>query len=428
MNTFKVTFFALSRNTDFEIKSEKEDITPIFNDFILAFITSIDYDNLKINVDMLQQNTEEFRKKLDSFVQNYKGFRPEIQQLNSYFKSLEENEYFYFLPDCTLSQEQVNQLSISLMAMKENVNFETFSNQMNDEFGGIFNNYDIRVFCEKTIKKIGEPDKSKRICRFCNRNATEVTFKKTAHTISEALGNKKIITNDECDSCNQYFGTGIENDLIRYLDLYRNVFAVKGKNGIPKLKGKNFEIETSVAKTGKKEVKIKQILTDEEINDPNREDFKLKLESTQTVTAQNIYRTLTKYALGVIERTELENFTKTIDWVNCKKDLDSLPKVAMLTSYNLFLDHPQITVYLRKNDNQNLPYAVAEFGFTFLRFAYIIPATNKDSIDFTKETDYKRFWDFFKHYSSVPDWTFTKMNDNVARKFILNLNFTKRNE
>ena len=426
MNIFKITFFALSRSSDFEMKSEKENIDEIFNDFISAFITSVDYDNLKINIDMLQQNTEEFRKKLDLFVQKYKIHKPEIQQLNSYFKSLEENEYFFFLPNCTLSKEQTNHLSMYLMAMRDNVNFETFSKQMNDDFGGIFNNYDVRVFGEQTRKKIGESDKSKRICRFCNKNEPEVTFKKIAHTISEALGNKKIITNDECDCCNQTFGTGIENDLIHYLDLYRNIFAVKGKNGVPKLKGKNFKIETNIAKTGKKETKIKQILTDEEINDPNRDNFKLKLESNQTITAQNIYRTLTKYALGVIDKIEIENFTETIEWINCKKDLEDLPKIAMLTSYDLFLDHPQITVYLRKNDNLNLPYAVAEFGFTFLRFVYIIPATSKGNIDFTKEENYKRFWDFFKHYSSVPNWTFTKMNDKVARKFTLNLNFEQR--
>jgi hypothetical protein len=57
-------------------------------------------------------------------------------------------------------------------------------------------------------------------------------------------------------------------------------------------------------------------LTDEEINNPNRDDFKLKLETNQKITAQNIYKTLTKYALGVVDKAYLENFVETIKWRN----------------------------------------------------------------------------------------------------------------
>jgi len=427
MKTFKVTFLALSRSFDFEMKSDM-DITPIFNDFMLVFITDIDYENLTIKINPLQQNTQEFRKNLGLFVQKYKDSKPEIQKSNTYFKFFTENEHFFFLSNHTPSKEQVNQLNLYLIAMKDNLDYETFSKQMKDDFGEIFNNYDSQVFGKQTKNKIGESDKSKRICRFCKKSSDETTFKKVAHTISEALGNKKIVTNDECDSCNEKFGLGIENDLITYLAPYRIFFGVKGKNGIPKLKEKkNYEIEN----TGTGTIKIGQTLTDEEIeklDDTNLDDFKLKLETNQTITAQNVYRALVKYALGTINKTKIENFTETIEWINCNKDFDNLPEVAILQDYDLFLDHPQIMIYLRKNDNLNFPYVVAEFGFTFFRFVYIIPATSKDNIDFTKEEDYKRFWDFFKHYSSVPNWTFTKMNDKVARKCTMNLNFEKRKD
>jgi hypothetical protein len=423
MNTIKISFLSLSKSVDFEMKSEKDNIDQIFNDFISAFITSVDYENFKINIDTLQQNTAEFRTKLDCFIQKYKIKEPKFQQLNSYLKDLKDNEYFFFIPNITLSKEQSFQLYNYLSALNENVDFEKHEKQMNDLFGRLRESYDMFVFGGKIKNKIGELDKSKRVCRFCNKSEKDVTFKKVAHTISEALGNKKIITNDECDSCNEKFGKGIENDLILYLDLYRNIFATKGKNGIPKLKGKNFEIETVITETGK--TKIKQILTDEEVNDPNRNDFKLKLETNKKLVAQNIYRTLVKYALGVIDKKCLEHFSETIEWIKGNTDFQKLPKVAILTSYDLFLNHPQIMVYLRKTDDGNLPYAVAEFGFTFLRFVYIIPATNKDIIDFITDENYNKFWNFFKHYSSIPNWTFKKMNDNVARFFTMNINFEK---
>lgn len=427
MNTFNVTFLGLSKIFAFEIKSDK-DIQPIFNDFMSLFITDIDYENFTIQINILQQNTEDFRKKLDLFVQKYKQNKPEIQKLNTYFKDFEENEYFFFLPNSTFSKEQLNQLTIYLMAMRDNLDYETFCKQMENDFGEVSKNYDIQVYGKQTIKKIGESDKSKQICRFCKKNKDETTFKKIAHTISEALGNKKIVTIDECDSCNEKFGKGIENDLITYLSPYRVFFSVKGKNGIPKLKEKkNYEIEN----TGTGEIKIKQTLTDEEIKElesSNIDDCKFKIKTNQTIIVQNIYRTLVKYALGTLDNKYLDNFTETIDWVNNNKDFDTLPKIAILQDHSLFLDHPQIMTYLRKNDNKNFPYAVVEFGFTFFRFVYIIPATAKDEIDFTKEENYKKFWDLFKHYSSTSNWIFKKMNDTIPKKYTMNFNFKNNAE
>lgn len=123
---------------------------------------------------------------------------------------------------------------------------------------------------------------------------------------------------------------------------------------------------------------------------------------------------------------QIANFRDTIEWINGTKNIDNLPKVAMLTSYDLFSYHPKIMVYLRKADDNKLPYAVAEFRFTFLTFVYIIPSSSKDTTDFTQDDNFKHFWDFFKHYSSVPNWQFQKMNDNTARLFAMNLNFEVR--
>jgi len=416
MKEIKITFLALSRTTEMEIKSENE-IDPIVNDLLMVFAKEIDYENFKINIDSLQQNTEEFRTKIDSVVQKYKTLEPKFQQINSYFKELKDNEHFFVFPNTTIPKEQSFQLFNYLSALEKNEDFEKMTKQIDDLFGVLMNSYEMFAFDENTKNKIGEPDKSKRVCRYCNKTNPEVSFKKVAHSISEALGNKKIITNDECDTCNEKFGTGIENDLILYLNLYRNFFGIKGKNGIPKLKGKNFEIEN------KGTIEIKQILSDEEINDPNRDDFKIRLETTQNFTSQNIYKTLSKYALGVIDRAQIANFNDTIEWINGTKNIDNLPKVAMLTSYDLFSTHPKLMVYLRKTEDNKLPYAVAEFRFTFLTFVYIIPNSSKDTTHFTQDDNFKHFWDFFKHYSSVPNWKFQKMNDNTARPFAMNLNF-----
>lgn len=418
MKEIRITFLALSRTVEIEIKSEK-DISPILSDLLTAFVKEIDYKNRKINIESLQQNTEEFRDKINSFVQKYKTIECKIQQVNTYFKNLKDNEYFFISLNIIISKEQRIELYNYLLALQRGEDFEEMKKQKEDLFGELKDSYEISIFDESTKHKIGEPDKSKRVCRYCNERSPKVSFKKMAHSISEALGNKKIITNDECDICNENFGKGIENDLILFLTPYRIFFKVKGKKGVPKFKGKNFEIKNE-------ETITIDILSDEEITVSDCNDFQVRLETTEKITTQNIYKTLSKYALGVIDRTQIVNFKDTIEWINGKKNIDNLPKIAILTSYDLFSTHPKLTVYLRKSKDDKLPYAVAEFRFTYLTFVYIIPNSNKDTTDFTQDNNFEYFWNFFKHYSSIQDWSFQKMNDNTIRPFVMNLKFFDR--
>ena len=79
-------------------------------------------------------------------------------------------------------------------------------------------------------------DKQNRVCRFCGKSAPEVTFKKGAHAIPELLGNKSIESFYECDTCNNMFGRGIENDLGNWSKPMRTFARIRGKSGVPTLK------------------------------------------------------------------------------------------------------------------------------------------------------------------------------------------------
>ena len=245
MKNFSIKFLALSRSVDIDVNSEHE-IDKIVSDLLMVFAKEIDYKSFTISIDSLQQNTEDLRNKMNSVVQYYKDYEPKFQRINSYLNELKDNEYFFIFPNATISKEKSFQFYNYLLAIERGEDFEKIAKEMDTIFGNLMNSYEMFVFDENTRQNIGERDKSKRVCRYCNKSKPEVSFKKVAHSISEALGNKKIITNDECDTCNEKFGKGIENDLILYLSLFRNFFGIKGKKGIPKLKGKNFEICANV--------------------------------------------------------------------------------------------------------------------------------------------------------------------------------------
>ena len=78
-------------------------------------------------------------------------------------------------------------------------------------------------------------DAANKVCRFCRRRTPDVSFNKIAHTIPESLGNKILFSAYECDSCNQSFGSGIENDFGNWSKPMRTFARIRGKRGVPTL-------------------------------------------------------------------------------------------------------------------------------------------------------------------------------------------------
>ncbi len=157
------------------------------------------------------------------------------------------------------------------------------------------NNYELITFnLDKDRKiKIGEDNRDKRVCRFCNEKKPKVTFKKEAHAISEALGNKKLILNEECDDCNEFFDENIERDFINYHNLARTMFGIKNKdNNFPKMKGKNFEFFKD-KNNNQLSIAIIQD-SNKEITDKAPENIVFKTGTTLKI--QNIYKTLCKFS------------------------------------------------------------------------------------------------------------------------------------
>ena len=75
-----------------------------------------------------------------------------------------------------------------------------------------------------------------QVCRFCGRDSANTQFRHTAHAIPELLGNKTLFTREECDQCNSFFGSSIENDLENWTKPTRTFARIKGKKGVPTLK------------------------------------------------------------------------------------------------------------------------------------------------------------------------------------------------
>lgn len=422
MKNFRILLFStgqLGGILDVGYTTEQSEIVI---DLLDVFNAEVDIDSQKININYKQRNTISFRENLNFFISKYKKAVPSIQKLREKFNNLEKDEWFFILPPTELKTKQKYDLEKELNALN-NRQSNVSEEQVRELFGCIIDNYEIITFdLDKNHKvKIGEGQKNKRVCRFCKQNIPDVSFKQEAHAISESLGNKRIILNEECDTCNSFFDENVERDFIYYHDLARTMFGIKNKgNEVPKIKGKNF----CFYRNDGNNLSV-VIHSCAENKTTNGLPEKVVFDTGNKIKKQNIYKALCKFALSVIDSRFVSDFDETIKWIKNEKDATALPKIAVLNSYGFYTERPELTLYLRNNDNKNLPYLVGEFRFTFYLYVFIVPFSDKDSKKFLSDTDYKIFLDCFKNIESKKEFSYLDFSQNSERKLCFNINFER---
>jgi hypothetical protein len=150
-------------------------------------------------------------------------------------------------------------------------------------------------------------------CRFCGGSFPEVSFRQEAHAIPEALGNKSLFTSYECDSCNQKFGRGIENDLGNWSKPMRTLSLISGKSGIPTLKGKP-----------PKEWRVAGIQGGLELKHHAEDVIAAvdEIEKTMTLslprdsyTPRAVFKAFTKIGLALVPSSDTPLFAETFAWI-----------------------------------------------------------------------------------------------------------------
>lgn len=246
-------------------------------------------------------------------------------------------------------------------------------------------NYDI--LGQWVIKKpqdkivLGKPQN--RVCRFCEKTAPEVTFRKEAHAIPHLLGNDTIVSMYECDTCNKEFGAGIEDHLGKWSKPIRTLIRIRGKNGVPTIKkgGKDqgWRLEYSNIEN---RLKLKFYENDPifEIDEKNKQiTFKLKRDTYIPVA---VLKAFMKIGITLMPEEEIVNFRNLIKWV-CEKNhtIEYLRDIPVIRS---FLPGPMpndlITALIlrRKPQVSQMPYSFLIFGYGNEVFQVLLPAEPQD--------------------------------------------------
>lgn len=386
---------------------------------VRLFSELINCDPSQNTVNYLQTASQDFKDRLHLL--DVIGER--AYEVKKYFAQIPTGQHYFFLPgrieDCIQIYIHAKQLS-----QLDNVTLKT--TDLEGIYPYLYDHYEVRTFSGSERINIGVYDKAKRVCRFCGRSMPDVKFSQKAHAISESLGNKGLICREECDDCNHRFNETIEQDVTNLFQFNLILKGIKGKNGIPTMKGNTVSI-TNDTKSQFNESHNTLVLKVKEM--PNTKDPQEILDAiskqlsfpNNKYVPQNIYKCFCKYVLSLIDSQYLPYFKGTIDWINEPPTKHKLPPIwhYEVSSNNV----PFLAVMLRKHNYKELPFCWAILNITGLQFLFILPFCSRDKYKFVGKTRIHFFLDGLK--KAMPNITFLpmKLNDIKPVSLRINANF-----
>jgi len=233
----------------------------------------------------------------------------------------------------------------------------------------------IKINNNENISREFLTDSTHKKCRFCSESYPIVKFEKDAHAIPNFMGNNKLFTKYECDSCNIYFSR-FENEMANFMLPNNTISGTKGKNGIPKYNQKG----QPIIEIQKDKVLIKDA-SNSIFDNPKEIDLKIKLP---TYIPDYIYRCLIKIGLSIIPESNLSEYRETINWLMDKK-LDSNIKPQMIFSmysFNLQMDEIVCSILERKEFcTKQMINSILFISYKNFAFQTYIPYNSKEKIN-----------------------------------------------
>lgn len=219
-------------------------------------------------------------------------------------------------------------------------------------------------------------------CRFCRLSRPQVTFRKEAHALPHALGNKSLTSNYECDTCNNLFGSGIENDLGAWSLPMRWIAQIRGNGGLPTIKWSSKDNGWRFDSTDKAQQVTQYEGYEIASIDEERLELKLKLRR-DPFHPVGVYKAFVKIALTIMPEDELANFHHAMSWIrdpdHSHRLMDPLTVIGTFVPGPRPFDNIRLWLLLRRKPSATLPYAILVIAFGNQMLQLIIPSTVQDN-------------------------------------------------
>ncbi len=224
-------------------------------------------------------------------------------------------------------------------------------------------------------------DRAAKRCRFCGKSEPEVTFKQETHALPEAIGNKSLITYYECDTCNQKFGRGIDNEFGKWSKPLRTFYQVRGKDGVPTLKRED-------PHAWRIELKQDGFVFQEHVDRPivkvdeERQQLCVEVPIDKHVPIA-VFKAFVKMAISLLPETEVTKFAWTFKWLWENEHTRPFhPEMARV--WYTFTPGPRpfegVTTFLfmRRDTASAIPYCTFIVAFGNECYQIFVPCPEKD--------------------------------------------------
>jgi hypothetical protein len=213
-----------------------------------------------------------------------------------------------------------------------------------------------------------------KICRFCEKNETETTFKNVSHAIPYFLGNNQLILNTECDTCNKFFSENLETHLDKYTRPYRLAAQIRGRRGVPSIKSNDKKSRADFDEI----MKISAVIDSGFANiDEGKKEVQFNAPREPYIPSA-VYKALCKIAISTISsESAVAAFKPTIKWLLSADH--KLSPMSPLKVAATFVPGPRpfdrVTTFLfRKKSKASLPYSVFVLAFGNFVYQLVVPA------------------------------------------------------
>ena len=237
------------------------------------------------------------------------------------------------------------------------------------------------VYLSPDMPAIVLEDQISRQCRFCDQMEPATSFSNEAHAIPVSLGNKCLFSTYECNTCNQYFGDTIENDLGNWSIVNRTLSGICGKKKAPTLKSSGPETSWRITNTASglryKEYEDCSIIS---IDEENKE-LRFQLQGA-SYTPIAVFKAFAKIGLTLLPREEVNNFSELVSWVRDPDHSNGFVKHCSIIS--TFIPGPMPCNIIvprllrRKPRSCDLPYIFLVLGYGNDLIQMWLPSREKD--------------------------------------------------
>jgi hypothetical protein len=246
-------------------------------------------------------------------------------------------------------------------------------------------------------------DEANRRCRFCDQGRPDVKFKKLAHAIADFLGNLSIVSLNECDDCNKFFGDGCEDHLSKAMHLARTLAGIPRKDSTKSTFKDRIKDETLRIESDGHIVNMR-------VPEPNSVDdllvngelpYEIPLlgdTRSQPYSPIQAAMALVKFACSICPKQELAQCRGAIDWVRgrLQAQFSGFP-VLFAHTPGTFDEQVSHAILLRRKDDGPEPYLWFSVQFRAFRLQVPVPFCPADG---------GKLGPPFEHYPSMfpPDW------------------------